>query len=140
PVYGSIIILGSFSDYLDGKGKMVSGKKEAINYAKKQTEVSGHNLIFWTDTHKWFNLRKRAKVSEVEYVDDKSALENAVNYVNLEVLKRDKEKENVNAKIEEEKALHRARCNPDHIEHFADNIKNLNAVDNEIEEYEKRLK
>lgn len=140
PVYGSIIILASFSDYVDEKNKIVSGKKSAIKYANDQSAATGYELIFWTDTHKWFNLRKRAKVSEIVYVDDKTALENAIQYNNIEALKREKGKKDVELSIEEEKLLHRARCNPDHIEHFIDKLTHLNSIDNEIEECEKRLR
>jgi len=139
PIYGSIIILASFSDS-SSDGEMMSGKKQAIQYAKDMVSASGYDLIFWTQTHKWFNLQRRPRVSEVYYIDDKSGLDDATNYMNLNMLKRAKdEKTNLEESVEEERKLYRAQCNPDHVEHFITNIVRLSEALTAITDAEKQL-
>lgn len=140
PVFGSIIILASFSDTTNSNGELISGKKQAIQYAKDMVSVSGYDLIFWTQTHKWFNLQRRPRISEVYYIDDKSGLDDATNYMNLNMLKTAKEEKiNFEESIEEERRLYRAQCNPDHVEHFISNIIKLSEALAAMSEAEKQL-
>lgn len=141
PTYGCIVILASFSDTVDDKGKPVSGKKLAINYAQDLVSASGYDMIFWTETHKWFNLKQRPLVKEIFYIDDKSGLEDASNYINVKTVEQSKEKviKGLDKKIEEEQKLHRARCNPDHVEHFINHLFNLVDALTNIKEWEKKL-
>lgn len=140
PILGSIIILASFSDSVDPQGKHVSGREQAIQYAKDMISLTGHELIFWTHTHKWFHLRPRPKVREVYFIDDKSALEDATNYMNVNRLKRvEKETTQFDQSIEEERKLHRSRCNPDHVEHFISNLQAASESYSMISEYRKQL-
>lgn len=140
PVYGSIIILASFSDSTNSDGEVISGKKQAVQYAKDMVSISGYDLIFWTQTHKWFNLQRRPRVSEVYYIDDKSGLDDATNYMNLNMLKKTKEeKANFEESVEEERRLYRAQCNPDHVEHFINNIVKISEALTSIDDAEKQL-
>ncbi len=139
PILGSIIILASFCNRIDSNGGEISGKKEAIQYAKDLISISGYNLIFWTESHKWFDLKRRAKVGEIHYIDDKSGIENATNFIDHKLIEQEQEKAKFNEALEEEKKLHRARCNSDHVEHFVANLVNLNDAFKSKKEYEKKL-
>lgn len=126
--YGTIIILGSFDD-----------KDEAIEYANDLIDISGYPEIFWTRSHSWFTLRNKEHKNnkEILFIDDKNGLDDATRFITNNFLNDQRPNNEINE--EEAKKLHRARCNPDHVEHYIDHLEKLVRLDNLIIQYERQI-
>lgn len=136
PLYGAVIILGSFDAENEEKARDL-----AVSYGKDMIDASGYNMILWTKSHKWFELRKRPTFFDegVYYVDDKSGLTHANEFINKEELEKLKAVKKQEKNLKEERRLNRCRSNIDHVEHYIGCVEEMVKYSRAITEYEELL-
>lgn len=134
-IFGCIIILASFGG--DGSTDE-EARSQAALYARSLNTLCDYPLIFYTSTHRWFELKRRPQVDIVHYVDDKSALTNVKNFMNREIIEKFEkdlqEKKERDALVEEERKRIRKQNNPDNIEHFICCAQSIVRIDSELAE------
>lgn len=142
-IYGSIIILASFGgNPNEGETELEAdqrAKDEAVEYAQSIYKICGYPLIFYTKSHLWFNFCKRPSVDKIHYIDDKSGITFAKDFINKDLIQKlvkDEEKAIID---KERQKMIRKRNNPDNVEHYVSAIENVVRIDNDIRDLEKQI-